>query len=77
MKASPVKRSPKMMSNGQASSDQSNYYIFNSSADKGYVIVSGDDRTTPILGYIDQGSFDPNNVPTTCLKIKTSGKRLN
>ncbi len=64
MKASPVKRSPKMMSNGQASSDQSNYYIFNSSANKGYVIVSGDDRTTPILGYIDQGSFDPNNVPT-------------
>ena len=41
-----------------------NYYIFNTQGNKGYVIVSGDDRTIPILGYIDKGSFDPNHVPT-------------
>ena len=40
------------------------YYIFNTMGNKGYVIVSGDDRTTPILGYIDKGAFDPNHVPT-------------
>ena len=25
--------------------------------------MSGDDRTTPILGYTDSGSFDPNHMP--------------
>ena len=27
------------------------YYVFNVGQDQGYVIVSGDDRTEPILGY--------------------------
>ena len=40
------------------------YFIFNTEGNKGYVIVSGDDRTIPILGYIDKGSFDANHVPS-------------
>ena len=39
------------------------YYVFNAGGDDGYVIVSGDDRTEPILGYVEQGSFDPDNIP--------------
>ena len=39
------------------------YYVFNAGNDNGYVIVSGDDRVEPILGYVDQGSFDPENIP--------------
>ena len=39
------------------------YYVFNAGNDGGYVIVSGDDRTEPILGYVEQGSFDPENIP--------------
>ena len=39
------------------------YYVFNAGNDGGYVIVSGDDRIEPILGYVDQGSFDPDNIP--------------
>ena len=39
------------------------YYIFNAGGNSGYVIVSADDRTEPILGYVDQGSFDPDNIP--------------
>ena len=39
------------------------YYVFNVGGDGGYVIVSGDDRTEPILGYVDQGTFDPDNIP--------------
>ena len=39
------------------------YYIFNAENDGGYVIISGDDRTEPILGYVEQGSFDPDNIP--------------
>ena len=29
----------------------------------GYIIVSGDDRAVPVLGYCDRGEFDPENVP--------------
>ncbi len=47
---------------GQAMSNPS-YYVFNTVGDKGYVIVSGDDRTNPILGFTDNGSFDPDNLP--------------
>lgn len=38
-------------------------YIFNVADDGGYVIVSNDDRTIPVLGYSDSGSIDPNNIP--------------
>ena len=44
-------------------SDDAYYYVFNAGNDGGYVIVSGDDRTEPILGYVDHGSFDPENIP--------------
>ena len=44
------------------SSDQP-YYIFNSSNQQGFVIVAGDDLLTPILGYSDKGSIDPDNIP--------------
>ena len=37
------------------------YYIFN--ADRGYVIVAGDDRSAPVLGYSDSGTFDEENLP--------------
>ena len=60
LKSTPV-QTPKMKGN---SHQAPSYYIFNTMGNKGYVIVSGDDRTTPILGYIDKGAFDPNHVPT-------------
>ena len=43
--------------------EQPYYYVFNAGGDGGYVIVSGDDRVEPILGYVDQGTFDPENIP--------------
>ena len=39
------------------------YYVFNRGFDEGYVIVSGDDRTEPILGYCDEGEFDYEQLP--------------
>lgn len=39
------------------------YYIYNVGEDRGFVIVSGDDRTEKILGYVDSGSFDEENAP--------------
>lgn len=39
------------------------YYVFNASADKGFVIVAGDDRAPQVLGYSDEGAFDYNDMP--------------
>ena len=38
-------------------------HVFNVGDDNGFVIVSGDDRTEEILGYVEGGSFDLNNMP--------------
>ncbi|MBP1541135.1 MAG: C10 family peptidase [Prevotella sp.] len=39
------------------------YYVFNAQrAEKGFVIVAGHDNST-ILGYSDNGEFDPANMP--------------
>ena len=42
--------------------DNQPYYIFNNE-DGGFVIVSGDDCATPILGYSNEGNIDINNLP--------------
>ena len=39
------------------------YYVFNAGQDQGYVVVSGDDRTAPILGYANHGTFDVDKIP--------------
>lgn len=39
------------------------YFVFNFAGDRGFAIVAGDDRVLPILGYSDEGTFDPNNLP--------------
>ncbi len=39
------------------------YYVFNRAGGNGFVIVAGEDLTTPILGYSDKGSFDINEAP--------------
>jgi len=38
------------------------FYVFNNEGG-GFVIVSGDDRVKPILGYSETNSFDANNIP--------------
>ena len=61
LQSTPVSRTPRFASGQQTT--QPSFYIFNTVGNQGYVIVSGDDRTVPILGYIDNGNFDPNKVP--------------
>ena len=39
------------------------FYVFNADNQQGFVIVSADDRTLPILGYSDQGTLDISNLP--------------
>ena len=38
-------------------------YVFSISEEGGYVIVSYDDHTTPILGFSENGKFDLENMP--------------
>lgn len=54
-------KAPRMQS---AVADNAFYYVFNIGDNGGFIVVSGDDRTTPILGYADEGAFDPKHVPT-------------
>ena len=40
-----------------------NFYVYNKDSGKGFVIVAGDNRVTPVLGYSDEGCFDKDNIP--------------
>lgn len=39
------------------------YYIFNIGREKGFVVMSADDRTYPVLGYTQQGAFGTREMP--------------
>lgn len=38
-------------------------YIFNRTTEPGYIVLSGDDRAFPVLGYSDNGKADEGNLP--------------
>lgn len=48
---------------GKTTQDTDAYYVFNRENDEGFIIVSGDDKTIPVLGYSDKGSFDYQQIP--------------
>ena len=39
------------------------YYVFSRGAGKGFIIVSGDNCSAPIIGYTESGDFDSDNLP--------------
>lgn len=39
------------------------YYVFNSADKEGFVIVSGDDRFSKVIGYCDKGEFNKDKMP--------------
>ena len=43
--------------------DAPGLYVCNMGDNKGFVILSGDDRAVPVLAYSDTGAFDANNIP--------------
>ena len=45
------------------------YYVFNAGQNEGFVIISGDDRTVPVLGYAEHGSFDVDNLPPAMAEL--------
>jgi len=59
-----VRRAPVENSSlSAAKTGSSAYYIFNVSEKGGFVIVSAEDSTEPILGYVEKGSFDMDDIP--------------
>ncbi len=42
-------------------------YIFNRGEGQGFVIISGDDCLPMVLGYTEQGDYDPQNLPPALL----------
>lgn len=61
-KTQPVKQQRQLKRVVKHATDTPPYYIFNNE-DGGFVIVSGDDCATPILGYSNEGSIDLDNIP--------------
>ena len=53
------KSTPTVKSAGQVSG----LYLFNVSGNDGFVIVSNDDQTIPILGFGESGNIDPDDLP--------------
>lgn len=47
------------------------YYIFNDQEKEGFVIVSGDDATSPILGYSATGHLNSQQLPDQLLNLLT------
>ena len=39
------------------------YYVFNRGSNNGYIVVAGDDRAYPILGYATTGDFSYEKIP--------------
>jgi len=39
------------------------FYVFGTEDNSSFVIVSGDDRVTPVLGYSDTNGFSADNMP--------------
>ena len=47
--------------------ENGNVYIYNIGEKEGFVVVSGDDRTESILGYVDEGTFDSRQMPESMM----------
>lgn len=53
----------KSVGGSTASGVASAYYVFPNGEDKGFTIVSGDDRLPEIVGYASHGTYDSANMP--------------
>ena len=43
--------------------DEAAYYVFDIDNRGGFVIIAGDDSVEPVIGYVEHGSFDADNMP--------------
>lgn len=48
------------------------YYVLNIGNEKGFIIVSGDGATMPVLGYSTESTFNPDDIPTNMAEVLAS-----
>ena len=53
----------KQQSGLRAAGNESDYYIFNVGTGDGFIIVAGEDRVRPVLGYSAEGEVDIEKMP--------------
>lgn len=58
-----AKAAPRMSVSSAVSPSATCYYVFANGEDKGFTIVSGDDRMPEVVGYSAQGTYDPDQLP--------------
>ena len=58
-----TRRAPVAASSLTVAKSVSGLYVINVGQNDGFVIVSPDDRTVPVLGYADSGTLNPDNMP--------------
>lgn len=61
--AASAKAAPRMSVSSAVSPSATCYYVFANGEDKGFTIVSGDDRMPEVVGYSVQGTYDPDHLP--------------
>jgi len=60
---------------GSVLDDKPVYYVFNVNSSAGFVIVSGDDLTEPVLGYSTTGKFDEAHLNPAATKWMDNYKK--
>ena len=63
MKISPATASEMKLVHKQMSGDMVDLFIFNRGEKDGFIIISGDDATVPVLGYSASGRFSSEDMP--------------
>lgn len=61
--AASAKAAPRMSVSSAVSPSATCYYVFANGEDKGFTIVSGDDRMPEVVGYSARGTYDPDHLP--------------
>lgn len=58
-----LQRDNSILKSKSAVADTSDLYIFNVNDNQGFIVISGNDLTIPILAYAEQGKIEAGNVP--------------
>lgn len=66
----------KSRKSGQKLTKTPAYYIFEHGKNKGFTIVSGDDRLPEIVGYADQGNYDENALPENYVSFMNAYQKM-
>jgi uncharacterized repeat protein (TIGR02543 family) len=51
------------------------YHVFTMNGNGGFIIIAGDDVANPVIGYADQGAFDPAN-PNLAYWLESLGQEI-